>query len=125
MEGRRIMSFFKWSRANQKTKVIRYGKPSFDAGVYVNNPIDEFSIWTSTQPLSNADRDLIQNELNLNRYTEGVRIYANEPLIADDEKRQVKGDRVIVEGEAYKVFTISSWQHLNIRHYRHIALREN
>lgn len=119
------MSFFKWSRNGERTKVIRYGEPTYNGGIYVDNPVEEFEIWASVQPLSNADRDLVQAELNLNRYAEGVRIYSDVPLLADDDKKRIRGDTIIVEGESYKVFTLASWQHLNLRHYRHIAMRES
>ena len=120
-----MVEFFKWSRRGQQTKVVRFGPPKFEGGVYVDNPKEEFYIWASVQPMRTADKDLVQELMPLNRKMEMLRVYADVPLEMDDQINNIRGDRVIIEGENFKVLTLQVWQHLSLRHYKHLVAREN
>jgi hypothetical protein len=104
-------------------KVLRSTDGSYSGGFYVPGAVIETSISGSLQRLSAKDLKMVEEGYRLRQLW---RLYSDDPLIPLNTKSLATSDRVIVNGETFRVISCEAWQGLRVDlpYYMSILARE-
>ena len=103
--------------------VTRNGPGSYQGGLYTHGPSETVLIRGSLQP--NHSRSLKQPEEG-DRIHQTYDFYSDQPLLTDSTKTLASSDRVIVDGENYRVMDSERWIgfHIDLPYFRSTLVRE-
>ncbi len=108
----------------RKVKVKRIQKGAYDSqGIYVAGKTQTFDIQASVQPLGGKEMQYLSEGT---RFKEGLKLYTDTKLRVVSEDKSAPADRVVIDGIEYEVSSVQDWsQHLTLKHYKVIVLRDN
>lgn len=98
---------------------------SYVNGIYVSDGDETLTVKGSLQPMT--PREIKLAEEAGERLTDGKKFYADTDLRVIDRATGLKrSDKVTINGETYKVVSVTIWQGLRVDlpHYKHILNRE-
>lgn len=102
--------------------VTRFKPGQTVAGKFQADIEKVFTTPASVQPL--GYKELVREDIG-DRTREFIRIYTEVELMANDNDAQLKGDIIMFNGDKFEAQKVERWMHLNLPHFKTIAVRVN
>lgn len=111
-----ISSFFTgtYNVTRKKTGSYQYGK-------YVPGEEETILIRGSLQPTNARELKIQEEGVRLKAY---FNFYTDEPLFVIDTETLADSDKVLINGESYKVMSVESWKNVDLPYYLSVLVRE-
>jgi hypothetical protein len=101
-------------------RVSRQGPGFYREGFYVPGASQDIEIQGSLQPLSGREIKLVEEGDRLKAL---FKFYSDAPVLVDDPRRLAGSDRVVIDGETYKVLSIERWLG-SLSYFKSVLARE-
>ncbi len=108
---------------NSEVFVTRWGKGKLVGGKLKASKLTPFKLVNpAVQPLNGREIETMPDN---RRQSYMVKLYTAEKLLVSDDKISQRADLLMIDGEEFEVFQVSSHRGLGLSHFKSFAARRN
>jgi NADH:ubiquinone oxidoreductase subunit F (NADH-binding) len=101
--------------------VTRMSKGTYIKGEYQAGEAQQFDVMGSLQPTNARELKLPEEGNRLKQY---FKFYTDEPVFVNNTKTLADSDKILINGESFKVISVESWAGTDIPYFMSIVYRE-